>query len=71
MYQIPETLVIDGVVYKLPQWLDVGQSIFIPCVNWQRVSRMVRAHYAPTRWELDVSPRVERSLLGLRLWRLG
>ena len=50
--QIPETLEINGVVYKLPQWLEIGQSIFLPCVDVQGTARHVRRHYAPHGWRL-------------------
>jgi hypothetical protein len=69
--QIPETLEINGVVYKLPQWLEIGQSVFLPCVDVQGIARHVRRHYAPHGWRLETSQRVERSLLGVRVWRLG
>ena len=68
---IPETTNIDGVEYKLPQWLEIGHSVFLPCCDWQRVFEIVSRHYAPCGWKLKARERVERDYLGVRVWRVA
>lgn len=68
---IPLILLIDGVEYVIPQWLEVGQSFFMPCLNAEHAYKKVTAHYAPFKFKLVYRERIEADTLGIRVWRTG
>jgi hypothetical protein len=71
MHQIlPETIRIDGVDYKLPQWLEIGHSFFAPCVDPSRALPRIEWHYSGMGWKLRHAARIERGLYGVRVWRV-
>jgi hypothetical protein len=71
MHQIlPETLRIDGVEYKLPQWLEVGHSFFVPCLDPDRIWPRIEWHYNGMGWRFKYLTHVERNLCGMRVWRV-
>lgn len=67
---LPRTLKINKVEYKMPQWLNEGSSIFLPCVNTKKTFEAVKAHYAPCEWVLRYEERAEMGILGIRVWRV-
>lgn len=71
MFDTPEeVIVINGAQYRMPQWLDVGTSIFLPSVNHRMTYAAVR-EWAPWGWKLTWRERIEGGLLGIRVWRIG
>jgi hypothetical protein len=65
----PVRLQIDGVIYRVPPTMIVGQSFFLPVLDTQAAGRAVQRHYAPQDYKLIASERVEMGLLGIRVWR--
>lgn len=49
--------------------LEVGMSIFVPCVNTNRAKRQCKSYAKKNGMELVLAVRVENGLYGLRLWR--
>ena len=68
--QLPISLQIDGVTYRMPEWLDEGYGFFMPCLNATQAIQAVRRHYAPLKFRLEYTERVESGLLGIRVWRV-
>lgn len=70
MTQLSNTLRIDGVTYRLPEWLDEGYGFFMPCLSPAKTAQAVRKHYAPLKIRLEYVERIESDLLGIRIWRV-
>jgi len=64
------TLSVNGVIYKLPGWLDVGTSFFIPCLSPQKVMPAIRGHYKQHNYKLVYAEWVEGGTFGVRVWRV-
>lgn len=67
---LPNILEVEGVEYGMPSYLEMGHSIFLPCLNTKKVFKEVKRHYAPWGWSLIWAERVEAGLLGIRVWRV-
>jgi hypothetical protein len=71
-----EVLRIDDVgpdgIRMVVDWeqMDVGDSIFIPCVNVKQAQKQVRAIFHRRAWGLRIKISVETHILGLRIWRI-
>lgn len=64
-------LEVDGVRYKLPEWLEVGCSIFLPCLNHPKMYANVAAYYAIRKFQFTYEVTTEKNLLGIRVWRVA
>ena len=64
-----EVMVLDGVEYKLPQWLDVGASFFVPSLDLKKTVNSVGEHYKHAKFSLHYAQWIEQGLLGVRFWR--
>jgi len=49
--------------------MDVGASIFIPCINTEKGKKQLKSVAKMKAWELEVQICVENKKLGLRAWR--
>ena len=67
---LPDTFRIHGVVYRVPGWLDVGTSFFIPSLDHQYTLTVLRMHYSPLNIRLGWHERIESGVLGIRVWRV-
>lgn len=51
--------------------MRVGGSVFVPCLNSPGLFRDVRKIFAKKGWTARFAVRVERHILGVRIWRLS
>jgi hypothetical protein len=49
--------------------MRVGGSVFIPCVNTSSAIKQARGVAKRREWEIRVAISIERSILGVRIWR--
>lgn len=68
-HQLPEIAVIRGVAYYLPQWMEPGQSFFVPCLDARSMGTAMTIRYSRMGWKLAWAERIEEGLLGIRVWR--
>lgn len=68
--QHPDVLHYRGVDYQLPVELDIGQSFFLPTLRPKGVFTLVEKHYRGRAYRLTWEERIERALLGIRVWRV-
>lgn len=66
----PDVLHYNGVDYQLPVELKVGNSFFVPTLRPRGVYGLVEQHYRHFRYKLTWEERIERGLLGIRVWRV-
>lgn len=64
-------LEVDGVCYKVPEWLEVGNSFFIPCLQHQRMYQCVMGHYSIRDFQLTHEVTTDKNILGIRVWRVA
>jgi hypothetical protein len=60
----------DG-VRVIVNWdaMQVGHSVFVPCLNSHRLIRDVRKIFARKGWHPRFTVCVENHILGVRIWR--
>ncbi len=68
-HQLPEIVVIRGVKYRLPQWLEPGQSFFVPCLDARSMAGSIVNRYTYIGFKLAWAERIEQGMLGIRVWR--
>lgn len=68
-HELPEVAVIRGVKYRLPQWLEPGQSFFVPCLDARSMAGSIVNRYSRIGFGLAWAERIEQGLLGIRVWR--
>lgn len=66
---IKDHIVLDGVTYRVPTYLEVGMSFFMPCLNHKKAIEVASRHYSPW-FTLKGYPWIEQGALGVRLWRV-
>ena len=67
-----DIITIFGVSYRVPILLAIGDSFFIPCLNRQVTMKALRSHYRKyNKYKLTYEERVERGMLGIRVWRVA
>lgn len=65
---------VHGVAYAVPHYLAIGDSFFVPCLDIPVTYKEIRLHYIrgrPKRYSLTYEERIERGLLGIRIWRVA
>lgn len=68
-HQLPEIAVIRGVKYRLPQWMEPGQSFFVPCLDARSMAYALVMRYSRLGWKTAWAERIEQGMLGVRVWR--
>lgn len=68
-HELPEVVTIRGVKYRLPQWMEPGQSFFVPCLDARSMGSVMAMRYSRLGWKLTWAERIEQGLLGIRVWR--
>lgn len=68
-HQLPEIAVIRGVKYRLPQWMEPGQSFFVPCLDARSMGFVMATRYSRLGWKTAWAERIEQGMLGVRVWR--
>lgn len=68
-HQLPEIAVIRGVKYRLPQWMEPGQSFFVPCLDARSMGSVMATRYSGLGWKTAWAERIEQGMLGIRIWR--
>jgi len=63
-------LVHRGAEYQLPQWLEIGQSFFLPTLKSDELITKVKARYAARGIQVVHEMRIEADHLGIRVWRV-
>lgn len=63
-------LVHRGAEYQLPQWLEIGQSFFLPTLKSDELGSRVKARYAARGIQVVHEMRIEADHLGIRVWRV-
>lgn len=65
-----DDIYVDGVRATV-DWraMDVGCSVFVPCVNVSKVIRCVDKIFRKKRWSPRYAVVVENHILGVRIWR--
>lgn len=60
----------DGIRVTV-EWsaMQVGTSIFIPCINTELAKKQVKQVFLSKEWQFLAKVRVETGYLGLRVWR--
>jgi hypothetical protein len=51
--------------------MGVGASIFIPCVNVSAAVKCIEKIFARKKWQARYAVRIERHIMGLRVWRIA
>ena len=67
---LPRALIVDGVEYRVPEWMEVGHSFFIPCLNHKRMYQAVLRHYTIRKWEFAQESTTDKNIWGIRVWRV-
>jgi hypothetical protein len=49
--------------------MDIGTSIFIPCVNTEKAKKQIIKFFKRSMWQYVLRVRIENSKLGVRIWR--
>ena len=63
---------VYGVHYRLPIHMAIGDSFFMPCLDRQATMKVIRSHYRRfNKYRLTYEERIERGLLGIRVWRVA
>ncbi len=68
-HELPEVATIRGVRYRLPQWLEPGQSFFVPCLEARSMAWVLVHRYSRVGFKLTWAERIEDGMLGIRVWR--
>ena len=58
------------VSFTVPEWLEIGQSFFLPCLKAEELGSKVQRHYAGTTMRMVWEERIEADYLGIRVWRV-
>ena len=60
----------DGVRIEV-NWdnMNIGTSIFVPCINTEGATQEVTKICAEKGWEVESRVRIEGGCLGVRFWR--
>ena len=66
-----DSLVINGVTYKVPPTLALNSSFFLPTLNSAAAFGKVMQHYRPQGYKLAWNERIEQDTLGIRVWRVA
>jgi hypothetical protein len=53
----------------LPQWLEPGQSFFVPCLEARSMAWVLVHRYSRVGFKLTWAERIEDGMLGIRIWR--
>lgn len=56
--------------YQLPEWLEIGQSFFLPTLKSDELITKVKARYAARGIQVVHETRIEADHLGIRVWRV-
>ena len=59
-----------GMSFSVPEWLEIGQSFFLPCLKAEELGGKVQRHYAGTTMRVMWEERIEADYLGIRVWRV-
>ena len=59
-----------GVSFTVPEWFEVGQSFFLPCLKAEELGSKVQRHYVRTTMRVMWEERIEADYLGIRVWRV-
>jgi hypothetical protein len=68
-FWLNEFITIRGMDIRMPQWLEIGESMFIPSLNHKETMQAVRK-WAPRWWNMVWEERGECGALGVRIWRV-
>jgi hypothetical protein len=66
----PDVFHYNGVKYQLPEELKVNESFFVPTLRPKGVYTRIVRHYRGCGYKLVWVERIERGLLGIRVWRV-
>lgn len=60
----------DG-VRVIVDWedMDIGTSIFVPCVNTEEAKKQIKMFFSKQTWDYLIRVRIEGGKLGVRVWR--
>ena len=61
---------IDGVQYRLPQWLEIGVSFFVPILDTKKAIKVVNEHYRDAHFAITHADWIEQGVWGVRFWRM-
>tara|TARA_R100001369_G_C3325037_1_gene169544 strand:- start:223 stop:378 length:156 start_codon:yes stop_codon:yes gene_type:complete len=50
--------------------MQVGTSIFIPCIDTEKAKKQVKQVFLEREWQFLAKVRVEMRHLGVRVWRI-
>ena len=64
-----DVIEIDGVKYKIPQWLEVGTSFFMPILDTKKAVKVVYEFYEDAKFPMTYCDWVEQGVWGVRFWR--
>lgn len=67
---LPKVLLVDNVEYRVPEWMEVGHSFFLPCLNHKQMMQAVAAHYAIRNFKFTHVEDTRKNILGIRVWRV-
>lgn len=59
-----------GAEYRLPEWLEPGQSFFLPTLKSEYLAKEVKARYERRGMRMRSQERIEAGYLGIRVWRV-
>lgn len=66
-----ETIRINGAEFLVPYRLQVGQSFFIPALNYRKTISVVSPFYRRKGYKMTYQERIEVGVLGIRAWRVA
>lgn len=64
-----EVITINGAKFAVPYKLEVGQSIFLPSLDFRKTAQAVSKHYKKYGYTMVCDERIELGILGTRAWR--
>jgi ATP sulfurylase len=51
--------------------MNVGGSVFIPCINTSSAIKQCRKVFARRGWKIRISITTRNDILGVRIWRIA
>lgn len=61
---------VYGVQIAIPPRLEIGHSFFVPALKAQVTFNAIAMGYRPCGYQLTFEERIERGVLGIRVWRV-
>ena len=52
------------------EFMIIGSSVFIPCINTNKAKNQLRKIFKNRGWSAEIRVRIENGIFGVRIWRI-